>query len=88
MKDFLHTYVTSEGVLIIGGFAWAILGAFLPQIALIPVPAIGIPGVIQTPEFSIGAGHFIALGLVPLAIKILKPGAQPFKSSPPAKEGV
>lgn len=88
MKDFLHTYVTTEGVLVIGGFAWAILGSFLPAIATIPVDAIGIPGVFQSPAFNIGPGQMIVLGLIPIVIKIVKPGAVPFKSSPPAKEGV
>lgn len=88
MKDFLHTWVTTEGVLVVGGFLWAIVGAVLPAIALIPVPAIGIPGVFASPEFNIGPGHMIVLGLIPVAIKIIKPGAVPFKSSPPADEGV
>lgn len=84
MKDFIAKYLTTEAVFIAGGLLWAGLSQAVPSLALIPVPAIA--GV--TPEFNIGPGHMIALGLVPIAMKIIVPGKTPFVSvvSPKTEE--
>lgn len=74
MKELVQKYVTSEGVLIVGGLLWAIAANWVPTLAVIPVP--GIEGVF--PGFSIGPGHMLAIGLVPLGLKVFTPGKTPF----------
>lgn len=86
MNVELPRWITTELVLIVGGFLWAIAGVFLPQLATIPVPGIGLPGVLSTPAFEIGPGQMIVLGLVPVVLKYLHAGKTPFVNAPAAKE--
>lgn len=93
MNETLHKYLTTEAVLIGGGFLWWAVGAFVPQLAQMVIPAIGIPGVFQLPDLVVVPGHLFLLGLVPVGLKTIKPGATPFKAAtpvanPPKEEGL
>lgn len=79
----LPKWLTVEGLLLPGGFLWAVVGAFLPQIALIPVPGIGIPGVFTTPDFQIGPGHLIVIGVLPVVLKLISANKTAFVNTTP-----
>lgn len=70
----LPPWITTEGVLIVGGLLWAILSQFIPAVGTLEVPAIA--GV--TPTFDIAPGHMVALGLVPVAVKMIGKNTTPF----------
>lgn len=84
MIDFLHKYVTTEGVFSLSGAVWFLVSAFIPAIPREMPLGIPVPGFA---DITITPGLLIGVSLVPVLIKMIKPGSTPFVSSqPPAKD--